>query len=157
MSQPHFETSVRMRLTLPKMGTWSPLGLPQLQSSIAEVKTPRLEVFFIPLERPWSVNVENYLAWTVWTFAAQVMVERRAGSQTVKLAVWFPTTKSRESTWSRCVQMECDTPLESSWGKLQVCFKPYPNPRFEPRAMSSQSFGSPTRDSFGTPPWESRE
>jgi hypothetical protein len=23
--------------------------------------------------------------------------------------------------------------------------------------MSSQSLGSPTRDSFGTPPWESRE
>jgi hypothetical protein len=52
MSQPHFEASVRMRLTLPKVGTWSPPGHPQLQSSIAEVKTPRLEVFFIPLERP---------------------------------------------------------------------------------------------------------
>jgi len=52
MSQPHFEASVKMRLTLPKMGTWSPLGLPQLLSSIAVVKTPLLEVFFIPLERP---------------------------------------------------------------------------------------------------------
>jgi hypothetical protein len=29
MSQPHFEASVRMKLTLPKMGTWSPLGLPK--------------------------------------------------------------------------------------------------------------------------------
>jgi hypothetical protein len=26
----------------------------------------------------------------------------------VKLAVWLPTTKSRESTRHRCVQMECD-------------------------------------------------
>ncbi len=43
--------SVRMRLTLPKVGTWSPSGLPQLQSSTAEGKTPRLKVFFIPLER----------------------------------------------------------------------------------------------------------
>jgi hypothetical protein len=51
MSQPHFEVSVKMRLTLPKVGTWSPLGLPQLQSSIAEAKTPCLEVFFIPLEK----------------------------------------------------------------------------------------------------------
>jgi hypothetical protein len=49
--QPHFEASVRMKLTLPKVGTWSPSGLPKLQSSIAEVKTPRLEVFFRPLER----------------------------------------------------------------------------------------------------------
>jgi hypothetical protein len=30
LSQPDFEASVRMRLTLPKVGTWSPLGLPQL-------------------------------------------------------------------------------------------------------------------------------
>jgi len=52
MSQPHFEASVRMRFTLPKMGTWSLPGLPQLQSSIAKVKTPRLEVFLKPLERP---------------------------------------------------------------------------------------------------------
>jgi len=27
VSQPHFEASVRMRLALPKVGTWSPPGL----------------------------------------------------------------------------------------------------------------------------------
>jgi hypothetical protein len=32
----------------------------------------------------------------------------------VKLAIWLPTTNSQESTWPRCVQMEFDTPLESS-------------------------------------------
>ncbi len=51
LSQPHFEASVRMKLTLPKVGTWRPSGLSKLQSSIVEVKTPRLEVFFTPLER----------------------------------------------------------------------------------------------------------
>jgi len=51
MSQPHFEASVRMRLTLPKVGIWSPQGLPQFQSSTTEGKTLRLEVLFIPLER----------------------------------------------------------------------------------------------------------
>jgi hypothetical protein len=51
VSQPHFEGSVRSPLTLSKMGLDSPLGLPKTQSSIAGVKTPRLEVFFIPLER----------------------------------------------------------------------------------------------------------
>jgi len=51
LSQPHFEASVKMKLTLPKVGTWSPLGLPKLQSSIVGVKTPHLEVFFISLER----------------------------------------------------------------------------------------------------------
>ncbi len=44
----------------------------------------------------------------------------------VKLVVWLPTTKSRKSTQSRCVQVECDTPLESSWRELQVCFRPHP-------------------------------
>jgi hypothetical protein len=73
----------------------------------------------------------------------------------VKLAVWLPTTKSQESTRSRCVQVECDTLSESSWGELQVCFRPHPNQRFELRFMSSQSLGSLNRDSFETPPWES--
>jgi hypothetical protein len=52
MSQPHFEGNVRLPLTLPKMGLESSPGLPKVQSSIARVKTPRLEAFFIPLERP---------------------------------------------------------------------------------------------------------
>jgi hypothetical protein len=51
LSQTHFEASVRMRFTLPKVGIWSPQGLLQFQSATAEGKTPRLEVFFIPLER----------------------------------------------------------------------------------------------------------
>jgi hypothetical protein len=74
MSQPHFEGSVRLPLTFPKMGLESPPGLespsglesppglPKIQSSIAGVKTPRLEVFFIPLERSRSVDVQNGLA-----------------------------------------------------------------------------------------------
>jgi hypothetical protein len=50
----------------------------------------------------------------------------------VKLAIWLPTTRSRESTRSRCVRVKCDTPLESSWEEIQVCFRPHPNPRSEP-------------------------
>ncbi len=51
-----------MRLTLPKWGLGSPPGLPKFQSFIAGIKTPRLEVFFIPLESYRSVDVENGLA-----------------------------------------------------------------------------------------------
>jgi hypothetical protein len=54
----------------------------------------------------------------------------------VKLAVWLPTTKSQESTRPRCVQVECDTPLESSWGELQVCVIPHFNRRSELGVMS---------------------
>jgi hypothetical protein len=111
-------------------------------------------VFFILLERSWSVDVENGLAWAIRTSATQVMVERRVGSQTGSL---IPTTKSRESTRPQCVQLECNTLLESSWGELQFFFKPHPNQRSKLGVMSSQNPGSPNRDSFGTPPWESRD
>jgi hypothetical protein len=40
VSQPHFGLSVRMKLTLPKVGTWSPPRLSKTQSSIGGVKTP---------------------------------------------------------------------------------------------------------------------
>jgi len=42
--------SVRMKLTLPKLGLGSPLGFPKIQSSIIGVKTPHITVFFISLE-----------------------------------------------------------------------------------------------------------
>jgi len=75
----------------------------------------------------------------------------------VKLSVWLPTTKSRESTFSRCHLKECDTTLESFRRKLQLWFKPCPDLSSGRGAMSVQSPETPTRDSFGTPTWESRE
>jgi hypothetical protein len=51
MSQPHFEGSVRLPLTLPKMGVWSPPRLPIIQKTTSGVKTPRMDVLFIPLKR----------------------------------------------------------------------------------------------------------
>jgi hypothetical protein len=50
LSQPHFEKSVRMKLTFPKWGLENPLGLPKFQSSIIGVKTSCIVVFFISLE-----------------------------------------------------------------------------------------------------------
>jgi hypothetical protein len=73
----------------------------------------------------------------------------------VKLAVWLPTTKSRESIWFWlwCVQVKCDTLLESSRRELQLWFRPRPDPNLGWRVMSVQSPGSPNRDSFGIPLW----
>jgi hypothetical protein len=51
LSQPHFGISVRMKFTLPKVGSWSPSGLSKTQNSSSRVKTPRIEVFFISMER----------------------------------------------------------------------------------------------------------
>jgi hypothetical protein len=47
--------------------------------------------------------------------------------------------------------------LESSRGELQRWFKPCSNQKSQSGDMSSQSFETPTRDNFRTPPWESRE
>jgi hypothetical protein len=59
LSQPYFWKSERMTLTLPKWGLGSPPRLPKFQSSIAGVKTPCIQVFFISLESYQSVDVEN--------------------------------------------------------------------------------------------------
>ncbi len=75
----------------------------------------------------------------------------------VKLPIWLPTTKSQESTRPRCVQVKCDTPLESSWGELQVFFRPHLNWRSKQKLMNSQSPGNSNWDSFETPPWESKK
>jgi hypothetical protein len=48
------------------------------------------------------------------------------------------------------MQVECNTPLESSQGELQVCFRPHPNRKYEQGVMSYQSPGSPNWDSPGT-------
>jgi len=61
----------------------------------------------------------------------------------VKLAVWLPTTKSRESTSSRRRLEECNTELESSWRELQLWFKTRPDPSLGRGVMAVQSSGSP--------------
>jgi hypothetical protein len=74
-----------MKLTLPKLGLGSPPRLPKFQSLIARIKTLCIRVFLISLESYQSVDVENGLAWAIWTSSAQVMAERRDKSQTGSL------------------------------------------------------------------------
>jgi hypothetical protein len=47
--------------------------------------------------------------------------------------------------------------LESSLGELQDWFRPRPDQRLGREVMMAQSPGSPNRDNFGTPLWESRD
>jgi hypothetical protein len=60
----------------------------------------------------------------------------------VKLAIWLSTTKSQESTRPRCLQVECDTLLESSRWRLQLCFKPHRDQRSAYEVMHPQSPGT---------------
>jgi len=47
--------------------------------------------------------------------------------------------------------------LKSSRQKLQLWFRPCPDLSSGRGAMNVQSLETPTRDSFGTPTWESQE
>jgi hypothetical protein len=47
--------------------------------------------------------------------------------------------------------------LESSQRELQDWFRPHPNRRLGREVMMAQSLGSPNRDIFRTPLWESRD
>jgi hypothetical protein len=76
-----------MKLTLPNWGFGSLPRLPKLHRSITKVKTPCIGVFFISLESNQNVDVENGLAWTIWTSSANVMAKRKAKSQTGNLTL----------------------------------------------------------------------
>jgi hypothetical protein len=67
----------------------------------------------------------------------------------VKLPVWPSTTKSRESTRFRCVQVKCNTLLESSRGELQLWFRPHPDLSLGRGVMSVQSPENQTRKVSG--------
>jgi hypothetical protein len=60
----------------------------------------------------------------------------------VKLALWPPTTKSRELTRFTCVQVACHMPLKSSQWRLQLCLRPHINKRSIEKVMGPQSRGS---------------
>jgi hypothetical protein len=90
-----------------------------------------------------------------WSFGhMQPKLWAKEGSG-VKLAIWLPTIKSRESTCSRRALRECDMAFESSLRGLQVWFKPCPDLRSRRGATKPQSPGSPNRTvsglHFGSP------
>jgi hypothetical protein len=75
----------------------------------------------------------------------------------VKLEVWFPTTKSQESTRYPCVQVACNRPLKSSWWRLQLCFKPHSDRKSAHEVIASQSRRNSNLGNFRTPIWESQD
>jgi hypothetical protein len=75
----------------------------------------------------------------------------------VKLAVWFPTTKSQESTQFTWLQATCHISLKSSWQGLQLCFRPHCDQSFAKEVMRPRSPGSPRWRDFGTSTRESWE
>jgi hypothetical protein len=63
----------------------------------------------------------------------------------VKLTIWLPTTKSRESTSSRHPNWECDMSLERARRGIQLWFRPHRDRTLQSGVMSSQSPRTPLR------------
>jgi len=51
------------------MGTWESSGIPETSELNYRGQTPRLEVSFISLKSYQNVDVQNGLAWAIWTSA----------------------------------------------------------------------------------------
>jgi hypothetical protein len=148
VSQPHFWKSVRMTLTLSKWGLRSP--------KISECNCKGQNTL------PWCVlyiiGKLSKCRCRKWPRTSHLDIYNTSyGKKKGRKSNWLSTTKSQELTRPWCVQVECDTPSESSQGELQVYSKPHPNWRFEQKVMNLQSPESLNQDNFGTPPWESRD
>jgi hypothetical protein len=78
--------------------------------------------------------------WSFGHLQPKLWAKERPG---VKLAVWLPTTKSRESTFSRNPNWECNTALERSRQGLQLWFRPRRDRALQSGVMAVQSSGSP--------------
>jgi hypothetical protein len=160
--------NVKSPLTLSKLGVESPPGLLKIQNSIARVKTPRIEVFlkiqnsiakvktprievsFILLERSWSEDVQNGLAWTIWT--SKLWSKEGSG---VKLAIWLPTIKIRNQPdpdacrWSAiCLWKALEESYKFDWdlapikGRGEKLWSPKVQ-GVQTGTVSGQHFGSP--------------
>jgi hypothetical protein len=84
--------------------------------------------------------------WAFWHLSLKLWAKEGPG---VKLAVWLPTTKSRESTSFRRPIWVCDMALERSRRGLQLWLRPRRDPTLQSGVIAVQSSGSPARTISG--------
>jgi hypothetical protein len=76
-----------------------------------------------------------------WYLKHKLLLKEGLG---VKLPIWLSTTKNQESPWFIYVQVVCHIFLESSWRRLQLCFKPHLNHWSAKNVMGLQNHKSPS-------------
>ncbi len=114
-----------------------PIGL---KSSLYHLKTLEMQMFKMGLH-----YLFEYLKHKSWP---------KEGLR-IKLPIWLLTIKSQESPQFFYINVACHIPLESSWWKLQLFFKPHLNQKSAHKVMRLQSCRSPNFGNFVTPTWES--
>jgi hypothetical protein len=133
--QPYFGPSVGVKLNTPKVRNLESSGTPECLEFYSKAQnTSHWGVFGVI----GKVLKSRYRKWPL-----QPKLWAKEGSE-VKLTVWFPTTKSQESTRSRHALGECDTSLERSRQGLQDWLRPRTDPRLGRGVMAVQSPKSPT-------------
>jgi len=85
VSQPYFEKVCEDETHTPETGTWESSETPKTSKFDCWGQNTSHRVFFISLENYRSVDVENGLAWAIWTSVTQVMAKTKAWSQTGSL------------------------------------------------------------------------
>jgi hypothetical protein len=85
MSQPHFGQVWGWNPTLGKVGELESFGTPECSELDSKGQNTSHWGVLSSLERSWNIDIENALAFSIWTSVAQVMGKRRAGSQTGSL------------------------------------------------------------------------
>ncbi len=138
-------------------------------------KSGKLESFGTPKNSELEFKCQNTLHWRFFYINVKVLKCRcPKWPRMCHLDICSPSygqKKGRESNWqfdsqplkvgNRPLSDVCWRSATWRWKALEESynfgFKPHSNRRSEPGDMSSQSPKTPTRDNFGTPPWESRE
>jgi hypothetical protein len=138
MSQPHFGQVWGWSPTLPKLRIWSPMGLPNVRQQGPKHLALRCSWCHWKGLGTWISKMASH--WPFGHLQPKLWAKEGPG---VKLAVWLPTTKSRESTSSRPQNLECDTSLERYWRGLHVWFRPRRDQTSQSRVMSAQNLRTP--------------
>jgi hypothetical protein len=145
MSQPHFGVKCENAAHTPKSGKMESSGTPE--NSKDDLRGQ--------ISSPWCI---------LYIDGKFLKCRCPKWSRIAHLDICSPSygqKKGRESNWqfdSRPLKVG-NRPLPdiASRSAIQLWFRPCSDPSSGRGAMAVQSPGTPTRDSFGTPTWESRE
>jgi hypothetical protein len=154
--------SVRMTLTLPKMGLGSPLGLLKTQNSIAGVKTPRLKMFFITMEKVLKRRCRKWPCMSHSDICSTSYVRKKGWESNCQFDSW----PLKVGNWPDAGVFR--QRVTHHWKALKESYKfasdliPIGGLSKELRVakvlgVQTGTISRQFRDSFGTPAWESQE
>jgi hypothetical protein len=107
LSQPHFGLSVKVKPTLPKVGTWSPPGFLKTQKMIWEVKSPRMGALLVSLEKVLKCKCPKWPRMSHLDICSPSYGQKKGRESNCQFDSWplkvgnrpVPNVRSRSATW----------------------------------------------------------